>query len=147
MASLAELWTASLPRPGSGSTSPTGMFALTAAVWVVLRRKLWRTQVALTHFFATSGWTSMACLYILHWEERIHSPQPTDVVVVKNPTLSWKDAPREWPHEVSAEWKGLISNKDCGQLLIVAGQRAVAGCLIEALDQALSLPESHLVRP
>ncbi|KAL7376639.1 hypothetical protein ABVT39_012534 [Epinephelus coioides] len=55
-----ELFAATLPRPGSGSTSPPGMLPLIAGVGVVFLRKLWSTQVAFTHLSATSGWTSRA---------------------------------------------------------------------------------------
>lgn len=52
-------------------------------------------------------------------------------MVVEYLSLFWKNTLKEWPHEVSLEGKGFISNNVAGVLggqpLVVAVQQAVGG--------------------
>ncbi|CAL8301807.1 unnamed protein product [Gadus morhua 'NCC'] len=117
MASLAELLAVTLRRPGSGSTSPTGMFPLnalggggpphevvenTGSLHTLLRN--FNVDLEGTPVDPPLGRKDPKGI--------LHNHPSSGQTVIENPALSCQVATREWPHEVFPKWKGLISHKD-----------------------------------
>ncbi|KAK5622196.1 hypothetical protein CRENBAI_008209 [Crenichthys baileyi] len=80
VASLAELFAPIRLTPGSGSSCAAAPLGTGACPSAEAFMKLWRTQVAFTHFSATSGWISSSRRNILHCAAQFqtHPPPPAE---------------------------------------------------------------------
>ena len=116
MASLTELLAETLPRPGSGSTSPTGTIPLNALGGGCSPQEVMENtgsvHTLLRNFYVDLEGTPVdPPLGRKDPKGILHNQPSPGQTVVEHPALSRQVATGEWPHEVFPEWKGLISHK------------------------------------